>query len=56
MKNCCAYVNYVLNKGIRDSYESHKYIFEFYNRYMNDHSNKDIKKLFGAEINDMDKN
>ncbi|SBS91442.1 PIR Superfamily Protein [Plasmodium ovale curtisi] len=52
-KNCCAYINYLLNYGIRNSYESQKYIFQFYTRYMNHDSNKDIKKLCGSEIIDM---
>ncbi|SBS92856.1 PIR Superfamily Protein [Plasmodium ovale curtisi] len=54
-KNCCAYINYLLNYGIRNSYESQNSIFQFYTKYMNDNSNKDIKKLCGAEINNMDK-
>ncbi|SBT56391.1 PIR Superfamily Protein [Plasmodium ovale wallikeri] len=53
-KNCCAYVNYLLNEGIKNYYGSQKSIFEFYTRYMNDNSNKDIKKLCGSEIIDMD--
>ncbi|SBT00052.1 PIR Superfamily Protein [Plasmodium ovale curtisi] len=52
-KNCCAYINYWLNYGIRNSYKSQKYIFQFYTRYMNHDSNKDIKILCGSEIIDM---
>ncbi|SBS92686.1 PIR Superfamily Protein, partial [Plasmodium ovale curtisi] len=54
-KNCCAYINYWLNYGIRNSYESQNSIFQFYTRYMNDNSNKDIKILCGSEIKDMGK-
>ncbi|SBS92363.1 PIR protein [Plasmodium ovale] len=53
-KNCCAYINYLLNDEIRNSYESKKYIFEFYTKYLDDHSNQDIKKLCKYEINDME--
>ncbi|SBT72629.1 Plasmodium vivax Vir protein, putative [Plasmodium ovale] len=52
--NCCAYINYSLNYGIRNFYKSQKSIFEFYTTYMNDNSNKDIKELCGSEIKDMD--
>ncbi|SBT55251.1 PIR Superfamily Protein [Plasmodium ovale wallikeri] len=52
-KNCCAYVNYLLNSGIRSTYKSQKYIFKFYTKYMNHDVNQDIKKLCGHEIIDM---
>lgn len=53
-KNCCAYANYLLNEGIKNYYKSQNFIFEYYNKYMNDHSNKDIKDLCGPEINVME--
>ncbi|SBS91075.1 PIR Superfamily Protein [Plasmodium ovale curtisi] len=52
-KNCCAYVNYLLNDGIKNYYKSQKNIFEFYTRYINDNSNENIKKLCGSGIIDM---
>ncbi|SBS95751.1 PIR Superfamily Protein [Plasmodium ovale curtisi] len=51
--NCCAYINYSLNYGIRNFYKSQKYIFEFYSTYMNHDINQDIKKLCGSEIIEM---
>ncbi|SBT84172.1 PIR protein, partial [Plasmodium ovale] len=52
-KNCCAYVNYLLNKGIHNYYKSQKYIFKFYTSYMNHDSNKHIMNICGPEINVM---
>ncbi|SBT85152.1 PIR protein [Plasmodium ovale] len=52
-KNCCAYVNYLLNDGIKNYYKSQKNIFEFYTKYMNHDINQDIKKLCGSEIIEM---
>ncbi|SBS93815.1 PIR Superfamily Protein [Plasmodium ovale curtisi] len=52
-KNCCAYINYSLNYGIRNFYKSQKSIFEFYSTYMNHDINQDIKKLCGSEIIEM---
>ncbi|SBT74283.1 Plasmodium vivax Vir protein, putative [Plasmodium ovale] len=53
-KNCCSYINYLLNEGIIDYYKSQKSIFKYYTSYMNDESNDDIKQLCGSEINEMD--
>ncbi|SBT01779.1 PIR Superfamily Protein [Plasmodium ovale curtisi] len=55
-KNCCAYINYLLNYYIRNYYESQKSIFKNYTSYMNDDSNHDIKELCGSKINDIDDN
>ncbi|SBT75085.1 PIR protein [Plasmodium ovale] len=54
-KNCCAYINYMLNKWARSYKTSHKSIFEYYISYINHHSNDAIKNTCGPKIKHMDK-
>lgn len=54
-RNCCAYANYMLNKGILNYYKSPTYIFNIYNSYMNHPSNDKIKDLCLSKIIYMDK-
>ncbi|CAI7717557.1 Plasmodium vivax Vir protein, putative [Plasmodium vivax] len=52
-KNCCPYINYVLNKMVHMYYDSNKSIFDIYNNYMNHENNSMIKNLCLTEINYM---
>ncbi|SBT02398.1 PIR Superfamily Protein [Plasmodium ovale curtisi] len=52
-KNCCQYMNHLLNYLVRTHYKSKKYIFNFYISYMNHVSDK-IKNLCVSEIKYMD--
>ncbi|SBT01835.1 PIR Superfamily Protein, partial [Plasmodium ovale curtisi] len=52
-KNCCAYINYMLNKGVRSYGNSHKSIFGYYISYINHHSNDQIKNICGPKIKHM---
>ncbi|SBT72639.1 PIR protein [Plasmodium ovale] len=54
-KNCCAHINYMLNKRLRSYGNSHKSIFEYYISYINHHSNDAIKNTCGPKIKHMDK-
>ncbi|SCA60582.1 hypothetical protein, conserved, partial [Plasmodium vivax] len=54
-KNCCPYINYVLNKIVRTNYNSNQAIFDIYNTYMNhDNNNKEILNSCLTEIKYMD--
>ncbi|KNA00897.1 hypothetical protein PVNG_05824 [Plasmodium vivax North Korean] len=52
-QNCCQYINYLLNKRVRDDYGSKGSIFDIYNKYMNHENNNMIKNLCLTEINYM---
>ncbi|SBS90019.1 PIR Superfamily Protein [Plasmodium ovale curtisi] len=52
-KNCCQYINYLLNGTVRDDYNSDSSIFNIYNSYMKDNSNYEIKNICTSEINNM---
>ncbi|GAB69699.1 hypothetical protein PCYB_004480 [Plasmodium cynomolgi strain B] len=53
-KNCCKYINYVLNKMVHTYYDSNSSIFYIYNTYMNHkNNNKEIMNLCLKEINYM---
>ncbi|SBT02707.1 PIR Superfamily Protein [Plasmodium ovale wallikeri] len=52
-KNCCQYINYILNGRVRDDYNSKSSIFDIYKSYMNHNSNNEIKNLCMSEIKDM---
>ncbi|SBS93881.1 PIR Superfamily Protein [Plasmodium ovale curtisi] len=53
-KNCCLYINFFLNKLVREQYNSQRSIFDTYNNYMKDVSNTDIKSLCMSKINYME--
>ncbi|SBT73666.1 Plasmodium vivax Vir protein, putative [Plasmodium ovale] len=53
-KNCCLYINFYLNKLVREQYNSQSSIFDTYINYMNDISNTDIKSHCMSEIYYMD--
>ncbi|SBS93732.1 PIR Superfamily Protein [Plasmodium ovale curtisi] len=55
-KNCCAYMNYMLNKMARIHKKSHESIFKFYISYINHDSNDMIKNLCQSKINHMNEN
>ncbi|CAI7719450.1 PIR protein [Plasmodium vivax] len=52
-QNCCQYINYLLNKRVREDYGSKGSIFDIYNKYMNHENNNMIKNLCLTEINYM---
>ncbi|SBS91313.1 PIR Superfamily Protein, partial [Plasmodium ovale curtisi] len=52
-KNCCAYVNYMLNKTLLINPKPHEPIFNFYISYINHHSNDMLIKKCGSKINYM---
>ncbi|SBT57326.1 PIR Superfamily Protein [Plasmodium ovale wallikeri] len=54
-RNCCAYINYMLNEGISNHYISPTPIFNIYNSYMNHPNNDKIKNLCLSKIIYMDK-
>ncbi|SBT73218.1 PIR protein [Plasmodium ovale] len=54
-QNCCAYINYMLNKTLLSHSKPHEPIFNFYISYINHHSNDMIIKLCGSKINYMAK-
>ncbi|SBS94566.1 PIR Superfamily Protein [Plasmodium ovale curtisi] len=49
-KNCCQYINYMLNDRVRNDYNSKSSIFDIYESFMNDKSNNEIKDLCMSEI------
>ncbi|SBS95405.1 PIR Superfamily Protein [Plasmodium ovale curtisi] len=55
-KNCCAYINYMLNKRARSYETSHKSIFEYYISYINHRTNDKIKNTCGPKIKYMNEN
>ncbi|SBT02723.1 PIR Superfamily Protein [Plasmodium ovale curtisi] len=55
-RNCCQYMNHLLNTMIRDYYSSDSSIFNIYKTYINHHSNNNIKSLCASEIYYMDQN
>ncbi|GAB70030.1 hypothetical protein PCYB_007790, partial [Plasmodium cynomolgi strain B] len=50
-KNCCQYINYLLNYMVRNYYSSNQLIFNIYNTYMNHKNNSNIKNFCLTEIN-----
>ncbi|SBT83764.1 PIR protein, partial [Plasmodium ovale] len=52
-KNCCAYLNYILNKSVKSYETPHKPIFEYYINYMNHDKNDNIKNLCVSKIKHM---
>ncbi|SBS94814.1 PIR protein [Plasmodium ovale] len=52
-KNCCQYMNHLLNQLVRTYYKSKESIFNFYISYMN-HVSDNIKNLCVSEIKYMD--
>ncbi|SBT84141.1 PIR protein [Plasmodium ovale] len=50
-KNCCSYINYMLNKTVRTYEKPHEYIFEYYISYINHDSNNKLKNLCESKIN-----
>ncbi|SBT73484.1 PIR protein [Plasmodium ovale] len=53
-KNCCQYINYLLNLFVRDNYSSDSSVFGVYKSYINHVSNDYIKSLCASEINYME--
>ncbi|CAI7718319.1 Plasmodium vivax Vir protein, putative [Plasmodium vivax] len=54
-QNCCQYINYLLNKRVREDYGSKESIFKIYNNFMNDeNNNNEIMNFCLPEINYMD--
>ncbi|SBT56191.1 PIR Superfamily Protein [Plasmodium ovale wallikeri] len=52
-KNCCQYINHLLNHAVRDGYSSQSDTFNIFINYMNHHNNRNINNLCVSKLNYM---
>ncbi|SBT84337.1 PIR protein [Plasmodium ovale] len=52
-KNCCQYINHLLNRDVRDNYSSQSATFNIFINYMNHDNNSNINNLCVSKLNYM---